>query len=408
MRGMQKNTLRRSMQCLGGCIAFLLLSVPSALTQSGVGVSGILLESAPNAISVRWNPMSGMTVRHYSVSYAKQSITENNGRFDGQENTLGTETDLILLDLQNRGFIDGDTIFITVTAVDANGAMSPLGEEKSIRVQVPGTSSATTGGIVPSTGAPGLDYAIAQSLTQVTLHFSVPVTLPTENPAAHFSITEEVTTMPVGILSAVANGQDVLLTTLPMTPRGRYALAISDLITTSDGTPIDQSKRSTVFIARGDEAALPSSSSSSSVPPVVEPEVPVLELPPPPDTTSPEPPRGLTLRKVLQKDGNYTVHASWEESLNTEGDLALYHLYESDDRGLTFVGPTALAATIVSATIANVPPGTLTVQLTALDEVPNESESVEETIILPETGAALLLGISLLGAAVGAVGKKRK
>src|SRR3990167_2948703 len=128
---MAKNTLRRSLQCIGGIVAFLLLSIPSALTQSGVGVSGILLESAPNAISVRWSPISGMTVDHYSVSYAKQSIVQNNGRFDGQENTLGTETDLILLDLQNRGFIDGETIFITVTAVDASGAMSPLGEEKS-------------------------------------------------------------------------------------------------------------------------------------------------------------------------------------------------------------------------------------------------------------------------------------
>ncbi len=383
---MAKRLLRRTSQIIGSLTAFLLLFVPSALTMVGMEdmlISGLALQAAPNALSVSWPSLSGVTVDHYLVSYAKQSILGNNGRFDDQEETIGNETSLVLLDLQNRGFSDGEMIFVTVSGVDAAGRMSTVGEEQSMRVQIPGTgaSSSQTPG-----SAPGLTQAVAESATSVKLYFSTPVRLPADNPAAHFAITEETTTNPIGILSAVASGQDIILTTLPMTSRGRYSVAVSDAIVATDGLPLDQTRRTAVFVARGEEV--------------------VLDLPPLPDTTAPETPRNLTLRRVLQKNGLYTVHASWEESLNTEGDLAAYYLYESANRASTFVGPTALQATITSTTIADVPPGTLTLKVTAVDEIPNESAGIEETIILPETGAALTLLLSLAGA--GAMARRRK
>lgn len=394
---------RYSSRAVGGLLTFLLLSVPSALTEEGTAITGIVLQAAQNAISVSWTAPSGVIVDHYTVSYAKQSIMSNNGRFDDQESTIGNETSLVLLDLQNRGFADGDTMYVTVTAVDAGSRMTTVGEEQSIRVQIPGASSGTSSAV---STLPGLEHAIAESATTVKLTFTTEVKLPTENPSTHFAITEEASTNPVGILSAVASGQDVILTTLPMALRGRYTVAFSESVTALDGTPFDQTRRMATFIARGEEGT--SSSSSSLTSSVSSSSAPVIDVPPPPDTTPPEPPRNLVLRKVLQENGLYTVHASWVESLNTEGDLLSYNLYESGDRGKTYAIPTALQATVTSTTISDVPPGTLTLKVTALDEVPNESAGIEETIILPETGPALLLGMSALGAAWMSTRKKGK
>ncbi len=393
---------RHSSRAIGGLLTFLLLSVPSALTEDETLITGIVLQAAPNAVSVNWAAPSGVIIDHYTVSYAKQSILSNNGRFDDQEETIGNETSLILLDLQNRGFSEGETMYVTVTAVDAASRMTAVGEEQSIRVQVPGTSAGSSSQ-APAL-SPGLDHAIAESATSVKLTFTTAIALPA-NPSTHFAITEEATTNPVGILAAEASGQDVILTTLPMATRGRYTVAFSESVTSLDGTPFDQTRRSAVFIARGEDGT--ASSSSSTISSLSSSPATVIDRPPPPDTTQPEPARNLVLRKVLQENGLYTVHASWVESLNTEGDLLSYNLYESGDRGKTFVGPTALQATVTSTTISDVSPGTLTLKVTALDEVPNESAGIEETIILPETGAAALLGISLGGASIGMLMRKR-
>jgi hypothetical protein len=374
---------------MGGLLVFLFVALPSALTEETVGVTGITLQAAPNAVAVSWTAVSNsIIVDHYAVSYAKESILQNNGRFLDQESTIDAETSLILLDAQNRGFTNGETMYVTVTAVDRSGAATPIVEEKSILIQAPGSSVTLR----------GLEQAVSENLTTVTLTFSTAILLPAENPANHFAITEEETTNPIGILAAVASGNQVILTTLPMTPRSHYAVSFSDALTASDGSPLDQTRRMGSFVARGD-GTVPSSSSSVSSP------LPIIEAPPV-DTTAPEPPRMLVLRKVVQKNGLYTVHASWEESVNSEGDLAGYKLYESADRGATFAPATALQATITSTSIADVPPGTLTIKLTSVDEVPNESQGIQETIILPETGPALLLGMSAAGAVL--FGRRRK
>jgi len=262
----------------------------------------------------------------------------------------------------------------------------------------------------------GLTNAVSEGATNVRLQFSGSIAEPIGHPAAHFSIEEEGTGKLINVLAMEIEGNDVILRTLPMTARSKYTVTVTNTITASDGSPLDSSKLEAVFAARGQEepvaepsvvAPAPAPVSTPASTPVIAPApIPVSEPTPVPDTTPPEDAGNLVLTKTLQSDGNYTVKASWEESLNSAEDLKSYNVYESDNNGISFVGPTALRATVTSTTIANVPPGSLTVKLTAMDETGNESGGIMKTIILPETGGAALL-LSAAGACLYAIRKRR-
>lgn len=399
-------------------IAFGML-LPGAAAE-GVIVTGIELQAAPNAVGVRWQKPVGADVNHYKVYYAKESILENNGRFLDAEETIGDQTDIALLDLLNRGFVAGDTLYVTVTAIDAQGTEHrAFGEEKSIAVILPAGKTAHAAASL------AVENAVAEGETTIRLVFTAPVTTPEGHPSSHFTIADD-NGNAVYVLGFLVEGNALLLRTNPMTVRNRYTVTVLPTVKGADGSSIDPSKNSASFVARPSGAetdVIPASSSSSSSSIAAEPAPePVVQIPsgtssssssapvvlsvpepvPPPDVTPPEDAQNLMLRKILQPDGNYTVKATWEESLNTAEDLASYKLYESDDEGTSFAGPTVLLGTVVSSTIANIPPGTFTLKVTAADKTGNESHGIMETIILPETGAATLLLASLGAAAISA------
>lgn len=404
-------TMRHTKTIILAGVTLALLSVPSTLAQeSKPGVIGIKLQSVPNAVSIEWEEPVRATADHYTVYYSKRSILDSNGKFDDKEQTLGPETSLVLLDLKNRGFSDGESIFVTVTYTDMSGKENAtFAEEQSTKVKVPGTVSAEpphesatpSPGTIPS--AVTLENAIAENFTTVRMDFSAPVRIPPGSAVQYFSLTEETTGTPVAVLSAESQGSTVFLTTLPMIPRTRYIVSVSEGVTGIDGTALNEVKREVTFVARGEDTLPPQGGPAPSE--IIVPELldlPVINE----DRTPPEPPRNLALTKTLERNGLYRVEASWNESLNTEGDLQSYNVYESADRGKKFVGPTALRATVTSTTIANVPPGTLTVKITAMDQSGNESEGTEETILLPETGPALTLLLSVAGASLWTVRRK--
>ena len=402
-------------------IAFGML-LPGAAAQ-GITVNGIELQAAPNAVGVRWQKPVGASVNRYKVYYAKESILENNGRFLDAEETLGDQTDIALLDLLNRGFVAGDTLYVTVTAIDAQGMEHRVfGEEKNIAVVLP------EGNTPHAAASIALENAVAEGETTIRLVFTAPVAVPEGHPSSHFTITGENGDV-VYVLSLMAEGNALIIRTSPMNVRDRYTITALSTLKGADGTAVDPSKNSVSFVARPSgaetEVSVPSSSSSSSsVAATVPAPEPVVQMPsntsssssptpvqipqpepqpiPVPDITPPEDATNLVLRRILQPDGNYTVKATWEESLDTAKDLASYKIYESDDEGKSFAGPTVLLGTVISSTIANIPPGTFTLKLTAADRTGNESHGIMETIILPETGAATLLLASLGAAAISA------
>ncbi|MBT3834806.1 hypothetical protein HOF56_01000 [Candidatus Peribacteria bacterium] len=279
----------------------VILILPSTVTASGV--TGINLVTANDAIYINWQDSNDPNTDHYEIYYAKQSIIQNNGRFDDSDITISNETSLIVTDLENRGFMPGDEMYVSIAAVNSNGEKTALAEEKSIIVKIPGTNSVDT---VPHNAG---NEEVIQN--QNTIEQNIPVQI--NQPVANQNFT--------------------------------------------------------------------------------------------PDITPPEDPRNLTLRKKLQENGNYTVYATWAPSMSSVDDLASYNLYESDDVGATFVGPTVLLGTVLSATIANVPPGTFTLKISAMDMSKNESQGIIKSIVLPETGGAALI-ISFIGAGLYSIRRR--
>src|SRR3989344_2149401 len=388
-----------------------------AAAQGGPTVTGIELQAAPNAMGVRWQAPASGTVDHYKVYFAKESILEQNGRYLDVEETIGSQTNIALLDLVNRGFVSGDTMYVTITAVDSTGVeYRTFGEEQNAAVIV--SQGASSMNEPHNAASLAIENAIAENESTIRLLFTAPVAAPEGHPAIHFTITGEDGSA-VSALSAEASDNALVLRTTPMRVRTRYTITALGTIKGIDGTTIDATKNSATFVARpsgeGDaESSDPAASAASSsvpapLPIVIAEPAPLLtqEPTPIPDTIPPEDAQMLTLKRILQSDGNYTVKAEWMGSLNTARDLASYHLYESPDRGYSFVGPTVLLGTVISSTIANIPPGTFTLKVTAVDETGNESGGVMETIILPQTGAATLL-LSAAGAALVAARKSRK
>ena len=430
----------------------------SAISQGSEGVKGITMQALPNAVAIEWQAPGNMGVAYYKVYYSKQSILENNGRFDDAESTTNDMPSFVLMDLNNRGYKTGDQIYVSVAAVDPDGNETDPTEEANTSVIVP--SSPITGQQPHAAGsALEMQNAIALSDTEIKIQFSDDVMLP-QNANQSFTVTKEGSNDSILIVDAMAEGSTVILITLPMEPLVRYTVVASINVANMDGDSINPQKSSAMFVGREGPADAPppeppaSSSASSGGPTVVEPSLPassssssessmasvpsdssssvssVASVPPvssassassassqpipkPPtvepeqDTTAPEDPTNLTLKKILQADGLYTVTATWKESADSDDDLKNYNLYESKNRGRKFIGPTALAALATSVKLTDVPPGTLTVKLTAYDETGNESEGIEEEIVLPETGGAALL-LSLAGAGVYATRRKKR
>lgn len=386
---MHKHTLRFFVSL----ITFVALAIPSVAAE-GATIHGIELTSASNAVGVRWQtPVGGETVDHYKVYYAKESIIAGNGRYLGSAETVGNQTSLVLLDLENRGFANGETIFVTVTAIDDAGQESlEFNEEKSAIVQ-------TRSGTPHNAATVKLENAIAENESLIRLVFTAPMAMPEGHPALHFMISAEDGSA-VQALALAVDGNSFLITTMPMNVRAKYTITIKDTVLAQDGSTLDPSSRTATFIARGD--AEPDQPNQPSPPPT-----PTTPSQLPPDLTPPEDAANLVLTKTLQNDGNYTVSATWTASINTANDLASYRLYESKNDGKTFIGPTALLGTVLGTRIANIPPGTFTLKLTAADKAENESSGIMATIVLPQTGAATLL-LSLAGAGLIALQKNRR
>jgi hypothetical protein len=276
---------------------------PVALAQAPVAIVGnVVAQPERDAVTLEWE-ISGDSsdVAYYVIAYAHASFASlGRSAAEGTEETYDNSTSFTLRDLLNRGFMDGQQMYLAVAAVNTRGIEGPLSPEVSFTVRGP-----------------------------------------------------------LGLLTGQADQPIPPSDTVPPPP---------------------------------------------PLPPVVEQPSP---LPLPPvvpraDTVPPEDPTGLMLAKSLSRDQrSYIVKMSWQPSANTTGDLQNYNLYESGDRGANFLGPVTVAATILSATLTDVPPGTLTVKVTAKDRSGNESKGVVKTILLPDTGPGLAFILSLLGAGLG-------
>lgn len=406
-------------------LVLTLLGVSEVEAQGGAPpstVSRVTVAAQVDAVLVSWDPVTDPDgIDYYTIYYSHASILKGNGKFEDFEKTNDASTSFTLRDLIQRGFKPGDSVFVTVLATDRSGAQSPsFTTEASATLPGGGSIPPPSPSVPPPSAGPTLLRAVSEGATRVILYFSEEVVFPDQG-ASTLSIRDDVTQQVLPLLSVSIEGARAILATAGQTARARYIVTVTDVVKSKGGTPILPPGNSVAFIAR--EEAMPSTPPPPLPPtspsPPAPPGAPATPPPPPPpsfalpptpsrDTTPPEDPTDLNLRKTLQMNGHYTVAVSWRESVNSAKDFAQYALYESRDDGKTFAGPVAVAATIVSAKLTDVAPGILTVKVTARDATGNESPGIVRSIVLPDTGPEFVLLLSLVGAGVGTALRRRR
>ena len=98
-----------------------------------------------------------------------------------------------------------------------------------------------------------------------------------------------------------------------------------------------------------------------------------------------------------------SLRLTWEDSVDSAGDLAEYLVYMSSDGGKTFGAALEVASTVTSYDFTKLTAGsTYTFKVSAVDSNGNESDGVMTNITLPESGPELLVLVpmSMLGAAI--------
>lgn len=169
------------------------------------------------------------------------------------------------------------------------------------------------------------------------------------------------------------------LVTEEMEPGAEYLLSLDESLLNELGESLDPLKRDFEFTAKTLDIA---------------------DLIPPEDVAN-------FLASIMDET---TVNLSWDASVDSAGDLAMYLVYQSTD-GISFSEAVEVAKDFTSLQVDGLTPGaTYTFKVTAKDENDNESEGVLTVVTLPETGPGLLglAGLSLAGAGLHRRRKKRQ
>lgn len=410
----------------------LVLTVLLAL---GVGAQGVLADSAPPNVSnvqaqyvngslvVNWSTVTDPAgIDHYNVYFSRQSILGNSGNFDDVNRTSGSETSYTFA----KPPYSGHKVYVSVMAVNKNGAES-AGFESEASAEMTGATSSASSVSATTSSSSSTVYAIptnpsssavsvgsfssvstmgsnssteplalmrirAYAETGILLEFSKslnPSALPTTD---QFLIADASGTQ-LNVTRIHLSGSTLLaLDTAVQMPERVYVLGILQNIIADDGTSLTSPLPQMSFFGfRGLSTGVSSStdqvSSSTS-------------YTPPPDNTPPEDATNLRLQKSRREDGTYDVGALWNESINTAGDLANYMVYTTTD-GSHFSDAIPLAPGQDRDLFGPLQPGTFGVKLTARDTSGNESAGIQKIIQLPSTGFGLFGLFAISGAVAG-------
>ncbi len=372
-----------------------LLAIPlSAFSAAPAGVTGITAAlKSDGTVHVQWGATEG-DVAFYRVYTAEKSILENGGSFDDYEATQGAVTEYSLVDLPSFTLL-----YVSVLAVSASGEESPFfleeatvegapaampPQESSSMSSVPASSvssemlvvesssSASSAGLTPPMQNGGFDLIAieATSATGVTLTFSHPVTLKTEDAARAFLIMNgSGKILPLKRLIFLGN-----VMTLVTAPQERGTIYTLSIATSVRGTvaesplSLDQTENTVTFAGHPDGITpmpILGGSTSSLI------ASSALEI------------RRLDLRAKATPSG-YTVMATWQPQ--TGAQVASYEILQSRDGGRTFSSVQRAPGDSLGANITGVTPGAFTLVVRTVDPAGATSRGVLGTIELPEQG----------------------
>lgn len=386
------------------------IALAGSVLAAPAGVTGIVAGSSDGVLSVRWDAPAG-DIAFYRVYFSRTSIMQNNGTYDDYERTAGNETSYTFPSVP---YTD-TTLYISVLAVDAQGAESPafleeasvvippraaqssstsfdlpipelpVSSQSSSQEQASSMSSSSAGETVPFL----MTHVLTMSPTELAVYFTKPI-----SPASQISTGSVVIVSASGakldIMSVRIDGMAVFVRTVAQDDAQLYSIAGIGAVIAEDGTALAPASSPIAFRGHPDDGPAASSQSSSMA---------VVDNVPPADA------RNLRLRSIAQPDGTYRIEAVWEAS--TASDLSAYVLENSRD-GRTFGGAQEFPSDKTTVRYDKVAPGTFGVMVRAKDIAGNISQGISKVIDLPQTGPVLLGVMMTAGALAGFRASKQK
>lgn len=350
------------------------------------------------AVKITWKAPVGRGIARYRIYYSHASILQNNGKYDDFFTTEDAATEYIL-----RGFTTPGRVFFAVLAVNDTGEESAtFGGEGMAEIPVDAASQGGTqaqgASAAVTASAPRLLSVQSLSQTGVLLTFSQFVTVPQEDAATAFRITNG-SGVALAIRQIVLRGPTITLVTEPQKP-GRYAITVTQVWgTDAAGVPaqVDPASRVAVFSFPPAGDVLSSS---------------VLQT----QGTAPAP-TNVQLRIIARTGNFHDVLATFDVAATS--DLSSLEVFPSTDDGKTFGAPQTLPSTARSVQFAQVPAGVFAILIRSHTQSGLASASVPASISiatasgtsrspLSGSGPGIVAVITLTGAVMGWRKMKRR
>jgi hypothetical protein len=276
-----------------------MLGWPSAALAAPDLVKGIDATFENGQVRVTWEaPASGDPVSSYRIYYSRASILQNRGEYEEFETVSGDKQEFILTD-----FPPARALFVSVLAVNAAEKESPFFAEEA-RVEIP-ASEATSGGNVPATQPLRLLRAESLSSTGVLLVFSATPAIDAGQAASALQISEG-----SGVILPITRFEirdtRIFVTTQPQDDGKTYAVRVAPVVfgrsPFGERVPLDENGSSAFFT--GTDAV---------------PAAPTVIATPGSLSTALEDVRQLVLHPELDREGAWTVTASWQPAADASG-----------------------------------------------------------------------------------------
>ncbi len=345
------------------CLGLLL---PMGVFAAPANVTGIAATKTADGVQVSWDSVPDAV--SYKIFWSRESILENDALFD---DTVDTESDDTTYTLRSLPAMDD--VYVTVLAVDANGAESDLFEEEAHASLAAASSSAmyapTVTSSAPATGAALHALKVdVPSPTTIIVTFSLPVTLDQQTARTAFAITDGAGNV-LQIARIKTDGTTAELTTLPQERQRAYRLHIDSSLkgrsSTGDavvGLAADQTDLLFVGHASGSAAVVQQPTGGTG------------------DVQQ------VQVRAAPDGRNTYTVEVSWQPP---QGSAAAgYRVAQTVDGGRTYSQPQLLAAAVQSVRIPGTQAGELGLLIQAVDALQQPSRGVLQRIVLPQTSGA--------------------
>lgn len=383
-------------------LGFIGAAVPILAMAAPPNVTGITAVNENGNVRVSWTQVEG-DISAYRIFYSHASILGNNGLYDDFE-SVDSSVSMHLL----RNVPPANELFVSILAVDASGEESLYFLEEA-RVQLEGgagTSSASSTALQDD-GMLRLLRAEAISATGVTLTFTHPVNIPQTQALDAIKI-DYGSGETLQLRRFILEGNTVIVHTVAQQRGTVYRVSVGDIVTGNAATGTG-----TIALANDQTPVLFTGHPDGTVP------APEEETP-----TTPAVPEVAQLRLNAQPGENktYTVEATWQ---TPAGMIAGYSIAQTTDGGITYSEPSMVDKAATAVKIPGVPAGRFGVRITVIGTNGSQSRGIMQHInlpalqdsplpggvipmpgkgdgSLPDSGPALWLAVSGLGASLGA------